>query len=95
MDDDKRSRDKPVPNDIINYLTDAQSAELHHIESFGWTLKYIRRPLFQERVVVVMNPDGSSTGVLEEDGKLNLESNVETRESIGLVVKANQRGRTL
>ena len=95
MDDDKRSRDKPVPDDIINYLTNAQSAELHHIESFGWTLKYIRRPLFQERVVVVMNPDGSSTGVLEEDGKLNLESNVETRESIGLVVKANQRVRTL
>ena len=82
MDDDKRSREKPVPDDMNNYLTDAQSAELHHIESFGWTLKYIRRPLFQERVVVVMNPDGSSIGLLEEDGRLNLESNIDTREKL-------------
>lgn len=59
MSDDKRDNDTPVPENVKDYLTDAQSAELNHIESFGWTLKYIRRPLFQERVVVVMIPDGS------------------------------------
>ena len=80
MNDDKRSSDKPIPDNIKDYLTEAQFAELHHIESFGWTLKYIRRPLFQEKVVVVMNPDGSSIGILEEDGRLNLESNINTRE---------------
>jgi hypothetical protein len=80
MNNDKRSSDMSVPDNINDYLTDAQFAELHHIESFGWTLKYIRRPLFQERVVVVMNPDGSSIGILEEDGRLNLESNIDTRE---------------
>jgi len=87
MDNDKRNNDLPVPDNTKDYLTDAQSAELHHIESFGWTLKYIRRPLFQERVVVVLNPDGSSIGpdgssigILEEDGRLNLESNINTRE---------------
>lgn len=80
MNNDKRSSDMPVPDNINDYLTDAQFAELHHIESFGWTLKYIRRPLFQERVAVVMNPDGSSIGILEEDGRLNLESNIDTRE---------------
>lgn len=82
MNDDKREGDAAVPEDVKNYLTDAQAAELNHIEGFGWTLKYIRRPLFQERVVVVMNPDGSSIGVLEEDGRLNLESNIDTREEI-------------
>ena len=80
MNDDKRSRDKPVPENINEYLTEAQFAELHHIESFGWSLKYIRRPLFQERVVVVISPDGGSIGVLEEDGRLNLELNIDTRE---------------
>ena len=80
MSDDKRSNDKPVPDNINEYLNEAQSAELHHIESFGWTLKYIRRPLFQERVVAVMSPDGTSIGILEEDGRLNLESNIDTRE---------------
>ena len=80
MNDDKRCSDKPIPDNIKEYLNEAQFAELHHIESFGWSLKYIRRPLFQERVVVVINPDGSSIGILEEDGRLNLESNIDTRE---------------
>ena len=56
--------DKPVPDNMNDYLNEAQSSELHHIESFGWTLNYIRRPLFQERVVVVISPDGSSIGIL-------------------------------
>ena len=77
---DKRNVEKPVPDHLKEYLNAAQLAELHHIESFGWNLKYIRRPLFQERVVAVMSPDGSSVAVLEEDGSLNLESTIATRE---------------
>jgi len=80
MEDDKRSREMPVPEDVNEYLTDAQSVELNKIENFGWSLKYIRRPLFQDPVVAVMSPDGSSVGILEEDGLLNLESIIETRE---------------
>lgn len=80
MDNDKRNSDAPVPENLSGFLTDAQSAELHHIESFGWTMKYIRRPLFQEKVVVVVSPDGGSIGVLEDDGMLNLELDIDTRE---------------
>ena len=80
MNNNKRSSEKTIPENIKDFLTDAQAAELNHIEGFGWSLKYIRRPLFQERVVVVMNPNGSSIGILEEDGRLNLESNIDTRE---------------
>lgn len=80
MNNDKRNSDTPVPEDVNGFLTDAQSAELHHIESFGWTLKYIRRPLFQEKVVVVVSPDGGSIGILEDDGRLNLESDIDTRD---------------
>jgi hypothetical protein len=79
MNDDKRNSETPIPNDVKKYLNDAQQAELNTIEGFGWSLKYIRRPLFQESVVVVTNPDGSSIGILEEDGRLNLEPNIEMR----------------
>jgi hypothetical protein len=61
-------------------MNDAQLAELHKIERFGWTLVYIRRPLFQESVIVVTGADGKSIGILEDDGRLNLEPDIETRE---------------
>ena len=80
MSDDKRIGEKPVPDNVKDYLNGDQLAKLAAIERFGWTLRYIRRPLFRECVVVVMNQDGGSIGVLEEDGRLNLEVDIETRE---------------
>lgn len=80
MIDEKRKGDKPIPDNVKNYLNDAQLAELHSIEKFGWNLTYIRRPLFQDLVAVVTNPDGVSIGTLEDDGGLNLEPTIETRE---------------
>jgi len=79
VSDDKRKGEKPVPDDIKNYLNQAQLGELHKIEGFGWNLVFVRRPLFQETVVVVTDADGGSIGVLEEDGRLNLDPGIETR----------------
>jgi len=80
MSEDKRTGEKPIPDNIKDHLNADQLARLTTIERFGWTLKYIRRPLFMDCVVVVMSPDGSSIGVLEKDGRLNLEPDIETRE---------------
>lgn len=80
MNDEKRKGDKPIPDDIKNYLNDAQLSQLHTIENFGWEIKYIRRPLFQEHIVVVTSAEGDSIGVLEEDGRLNLEPDIDTRQ---------------
>ena len=79
MNDEQRSGDKPIPDNINDYLNTAQKAELHKIEGFGWNIKYIRHPLFQDPVVFVTSADGSSIGVLEEDGRLNLEPDIQTR----------------
>lgn len=80
MNNDKRKGDKPIPDDVKNYLNDAQLAVLLKIEGFGWSLRYIRRPLFLEPVVIVTNADGSSIGILEDDGRLSIEPDIETRE---------------
>ena len=77
---DKRKGNKPVPDDVKEHLSYAQMALLRTIEGFGWSLKFVRRPLFQQPVIVVTNPDGSSIGILEEDGKLNLDPDIDTRE---------------
>ena len=80
MSNDKRKGSKPIPDDVHSYLNIAQQAELNKIEGFGWELTYVRRTLFQDPVIVVINPEGSSIGVLEEDGRLNLDPNIKTRE---------------
>ena len=80
MSEEKRTGDKPIPDDIKRYMNNDQLAELHKIERFGWALVYIRRPLFQDSVIVVTGTDGKSIGILEEDGRLNLEPDIETRE---------------
>ena len=79
MSEDKRKGDKPVPDKLNNYLNDAQLVALHKIEGFGWNLTYIRRPLFEKPLIVVSNADGSSIGILEDDGRLNLEHGIVTR----------------
>ena len=80
MDDEKRSGDKPIPDQANNYLNTAQQSGLRKIESFGWNIKYIRHPLFQDPIIFVSSADGKSLGVLEDDGRLNLEFDVEIRE---------------
>jgi len=80
MNDEKRHGEEPVPDHVRDYLNEAQLAELHKIEGFGWQLKFIRRPLFQEKLAVVVSADGNSIGVLEEDGRLNLEPDIVIRD---------------
>ncbi len=79
MNDEKRTGNKPIPDNVVDYLNTAQLAELHKIEGFGWNVKYVRHPLFQDPVVFVSSADGQSIGILEEDGRLNLEPDIETR----------------
>lgn len=79
MNDEKRNGDKPIPDNVNNYLNDAQKSELTTIEGFGWSIKYIRHPLFQDPVVFVSSADGNSIGILEDDGRLNLNPDIQTR----------------
>lgn len=79
MDKEKRKGEAPIPEHVKDYLNAEQLRELHKIEGFGWRLHFIRRPLFQDPVVVVMNPEGNAIGVLEEDGRINLQPDIPLR----------------
>lgn len=81
MDKDRRNVDKPIPDNLEDTLNDSQLMALPALERFGWELRFVRRPLFQEAVPVVFNAEGTMVGVLEEDGRLNLEVDVQIRES--------------
>lgn len=60
-------------------LSELQVLALRRIESFGWKLQFIRRPLFQEPVPVVASGDGMKIGILEEDGRINMEPDIKLR----------------
>ena len=52
-------------------LTPAQLRALETLEHFGWSLKFVRRPMFLEPVPVVVDRSGERHAVLEADGTVN------------------------
>lgn len=68
----RRYRMQAIPDDIAQFLNANQARALKQLESFGYRLKFIRRPLFQTPVVVVENLDADRFGILDEDGQLDM-----------------------
>ena len=79
MDQDKRKGNKAVPDNATEMLNELQILALRRIESFGWRLQFIRRPLFLEPVAVVADGNGIKIGILEEDGRINMEPEIKVR----------------
>ena len=80
MDNDKRTGQEAIPDNLDDWLTPDQKQMLHQIESFGWRLKYIRRPVFQDPIVILISDDGKKIGVLEKDGRVNMEPDITIRD---------------
>jgi len=80
MDSEKRKGVKPVPDRLDEVLNEMQMRALHQLERFGWQLRFVRKPLFQEPVAVVFSAEGDKIGILEDDGRINMEPEIEVRE---------------
>ena len=52
-------------------LNEDQRIALSDLERFGWELKFIRHPMFQDIVPVVFDPDRRSHAVIRADGTLD------------------------
>jgi hypothetical protein len=52
-------------------LTPAQLDALETLEHFRWTLKFVRRPMFQDPIPVVYDREGQHHAVLRPDGTLD------------------------
>ncbi len=81
MGKEKRKGEWPIPDNLEDVLKEMQLIALSEIEAFGWELRFVRRPLFQEAVPVVFSSEGDQIGVLEGNGRLNLQPNIEYRGS--------------
>lgn len=52
-------------------LNEAQLTTLGELERFGWEIQFVRRPLFQDPVPVVVDGDRKHYGVLTPEGELD------------------------
>jgi hypothetical protein len=70
MASDKRRNNESIPNNYLELLTTQQIVGLRGLESFGWSLLYVRRPKFAPVEVVVEHSDTQSHAVLDANGEL-------------------------
>ncbi|MES9993428.1 MAG: hypothetical protein ABW098_15870 [Candidatus Thiodiazotropha sp.] len=77
---DSRRGDQPIPDNINEVLNHLQLMALQKAEGFGWKLKFVRRPLFQEVIPVIGSPSGDKIGVLESNGEINMNPNTRVRQ---------------
>ena len=78
MDVENRIGEKPVPDNLQQMLNELQLLALRRIEGFGWELRFVRRHP-SHPIPVVSNSDGTTIGVLEDDGRVNLEYEIRLR----------------
>jgi hypothetical protein len=72
MPDRERRSDAPPSNQVLERLLNpAQVNALRSLEHFGWTLKFVRKPLFQPAVPIVLDAAAQTWAVIEEDGQVN------------------------
>lgn len=76
---ERRIGEVAVPDDIRARLNDLQHQTLARIEGFGWSVGFVRRPLFQDQVVVLFDSSGKQYAILNEDGTLDRTSEIVVR----------------
>jgi hypothetical protein len=72
MTERERRRVEGRPSQALKReLNEAQKIALAELERFGWELKFIRRPMFDQPVPVVFDSSRKHFAVLNIDGSLN------------------------
>lgn len=81
MEAERRTTEHRSGRELKQELNEAQLDTLADLERYGWELKFIRRPMFQPSVAVLLGPDRTEYAVLEADGTLNENPLFQIRES--------------
>ena len=71
MNRERRKGLVAVPENLHDYLNEEQRLALHKLEGFGCRVGIVRRPLFQQPEIIMVDHKGEVVGVLEEDGTMS------------------------
>lgn len=75
FEEDRRQGIAPVPDNLDKLLNQHQLRALRQVETFGWQLHFVRRPLFQDPIAAIISPEGNKIATLEQDGRVNILDN--------------------
>lgn len=67
---DRRQGETARESALKQAINPAQRETFRLLERFGWSLRFVRRKLFQEPVAAVYNPETRHLALIEPDGKL-------------------------
>jgi hypothetical protein len=70
MSNDKRKGDLMATDKMRAQLNEAQCQALTELELLGWSLKFVRMPMFQDPIPVVVSKKSGQIGLLDPDGKI-------------------------
>jgi hypothetical protein len=76
---ERRVGEVAIPDDIRARLNELQHQTLSRVEGFGWSVGFVRRPLFQDQVVVLFDSSGKQYAILNEDGTIDRTSDIVVR----------------
>jgi len=76
---ERRKNLSPTARALERQLSDAQLYALRERERFGWELAFVRKPMFQAPVAVLVDDTRRNHALLEADGTIIEQASVPIR----------------
>jgi hypothetical protein len=76
---DRRKNMQLTKERVEKFLNRKQLSALLHSEQYGWRLRFVRNPLFQEPLPVLYNVKHNHLGILDPDGHINTDVRLKAR----------------
>ena len=80
VENDKRRGADPIPENLEDWLSQDQLDALKQLGNIGWQLQFVRRPAFQDPIVIIYCRDSNKFGILDKDGKIDTNPEISIRE---------------
>ena len=80
MDRERRKEGNQIPDNLEELLNINQLQALNGMKHSDWELWFVRRPLFQEPIPVVHNTNDGTIGVLDKEGSILIQTDINVRE---------------
>jgi len=79
MTNDKRKGGPISTDEMRAQLNEAQRQALSELELLGWSLKFVRMPMFQDPIPTIVSKDNGQIGLLDPDGKIVVDNGLAVR----------------